>query len=184
MFRHCLPAKYSPFRARPVRHTGISRRNSEHASTAKPTTECWSLAASDFVPGTIGGSKTPLRTYECKTGIYNMLEGKGQLHRSGVRLRLPLATKKSIKVRSTGQPRALSHMIISPNETSHPRTASLQVFHEEQIGQVASVPKNVVRLIGGNEGTRRPNDTGDVGRAEHLPRCADSGLKVHARDRT
>src|SRR5258706_4997701 len=74
-FRRSIPRPSTPSAA----YEGISCRNSEHASTAKPTTECWSLAASDLAPGLAGEIKTLLPACECKTGIYNTLQGQGSI---------------------------------------------------------------------------------------------------------
>src|SRR5258706_10422096 len=74
-FRRSIPRPSTPSAA----YEGISCRNSERASTAKPTTECWSLAASDLAPGLAGESKTLLPACECKTGIYNTLQGQGSI---------------------------------------------------------------------------------------------------------
>src|ERR1700720_176888 len=45
----------------------------------KPTKECWSLAASGFAPERVR-DRTVLTTQECKTGIYSMLQPRGQLY--------------------------------------------------------------------------------------------------------
>lgn len=71
VLRHCFRRNFS-LRARPVPETIAEIRTRFHR---KPTTECWSLAASDSAPVPPGTIKTLLQTYECKTGIYNMLAG-------------------------------------------------------------------------------------------------------------
>jgi hypothetical protein len=78
VLRHCLPAKDSRSSTPSATYGNLSCRNSEHASTAKPTTECWSLAASELALGPAGDTTTELRTNKCKSGIYNMLQEKGQ----------------------------------------------------------------------------------------------------------
>jgi hypothetical protein len=50
----------------------------------KPSTESWSLAASELALELAGGLTSVLRASQCKTGIYNMLGGKGQTGGGGM----------------------------------------------------------------------------------------------------
>jgi hypothetical protein len=74
-FRYRLPTKYPVFE-----HIlcGIRELQSPEFRTRfhrKTSTECWSLAASEFTPGPVRENRTLLREVECKTGIYNILQG-------------------------------------------------------------------------------------------------------------
>jgi hypothetical protein len=77
VFRQRLPAKY-PRRARPVQYTESSSPEFRTRFHRKHKSECWSLAASEFALGHPEKAKTPLQGSQRKTGIYNMLEQKGQ----------------------------------------------------------------------------------------------------------
>jgi hypothetical protein len=80
-FRYRLPTKYPVFE-----HIlcGIRELQSPEFRTRfhrKTSTECWSLAASEFTPGLVGEIRALLQTVECKTGIYNILQGQGSITR-------------------------------------------------------------------------------------------------------
>jgi hypothetical protein len=74
VFRHRLPAEHprpsTPSAAYEDFVAGIP-------NTLPPQNlnGCWSLAASDFAPGSTGETKKLLPPCGCKTGIYNTLRG-------------------------------------------------------------------------------------------------------------
>jgi len=78
VLRHYLPAKYPRSEHAQCSTRGIQLPEFRTRFHRKPSTESWSLAASELALGLAGGIPSALRASECKTCVYNMLEGKGQ----------------------------------------------------------------------------------------------------------
>src|SRR5580658_945213 len=99
VFRHCLPGRRPKFEH--VQGTSSPEfRTRFHRKTSNGSLE---LGRVGFAPGWLEGNRTRLRASQCKTGIYNMLGGKGQSGGSGPACR---AGRKKRRASLDGQPRA------------------------------------------------------------------------------
>ena len=93
MLGRFLPAKHPRSEHAQCSLRGIQLPEFRTRFHRKPSTESWSLAASESALGVAGGITTALRASQCKTCVYNMLEGRGQS--GGCWASLPCGTEKT-----------------------------------------------------------------------------------------